>query len=408
MQGLGRRTFSALKIRNYRLFFIGQLISVSGTWMQRVAQAWLVLDLSGSGFAVGAVTAAQFISVLILGSFGGLIADRTDKRRLLFYTQSVEAVLALGLGILVLSGAIQVWMVFIFALSLGAVEAFDNPARQAFLIEMVGPEEVANAVGLNMTLTNTSRVLGPALGGWLIVAVGIGLCFLYNAASFIGAIVALALMKVDQLQKAPPEPRQRGQVIEGFRYVRSRRILWVPLLVVAVVSCFAWELEVVLPVMARFTFEVNAGGYGLMFAALGAGAVIGSLLFASTHGRPVTQIGRAAMLLSGAMLLTSLAPSYPLALASLVLVGGTGAGLFSLTFSHLQLAPRPGMRGRVLALRLVAFLGTRPLGAPLMGWVAEHGGPRQALAVGAAACLAVGWWANSALDARRSANDPTA
>ena len=239
--------FSALSVRNFRLFFVGQAVSVSGTWMQRTAQSWLVLDLTGSGVAVGGVIALQFLPILVLALFGGLTADRVDKRRLLYLTQTLAGVIAACLGLLVLTGLIQLWMVYLLAFLLGAVDSFDNPARQGFVMEMVGRDRLANAVGLYAVMINVARVAGPALGGFLIVTVGLGMCFLLNSVSYLALLLGLALMDASRLERPPAKSRQKGQLRELIPYVRGMRELLVPLVVTALVSIFAYEFEVSLP-----------------------------------------------------------------------------------------------------------------------------------------------------------------
>ncbi|HLT97384.1 MAG TPA: MFS transporter [Acidimicrobiia bacterium] len=390
-----RRTFSAFSVRNFRLYFVGQVVSVSGTWMQRVAQSWLVLELTGSGSAVGGVTAFQFLPILLLAPMGGLVADRMDKRRVLYLSQSLAGLTALILGTLVLTGKVELWMVYALALTLGLVDAFDNPARNALVMEIVGRSRLTNAVGLNSVLINGARILGPAVGGVLIVTVGIAACFLINAASYLGLIVALMLMREDQMERPVPERRKKGQLREAFRYVRSEPVLAVPLAMMAVVGLFTNEFEVTLPLMARFTFGGDADTFGLMFAAMGVGAVIGGLWTATRGERPGRALIRLCYGLAVAVAAAAFAPWLWLEVVTLVAVGITSTSFLTLGNSVLQLECTPAMRGRVVALRAVAILGARPLGAPLVGWIGEHLGPRVGLAVGAAAALLVGVWAQA-------------
>lgn len=382
--------FAALSVRNFRLYFIGQMVSVSGTWMQRVAQAWLVLELTGSGTAVGAVTALQFLPLLIVAPFGGLVADRVNKRRLLFLTQSLAGSMAAILGVLVAFGLVELWMVYLLAFALGLVGSFDNPARQAFVMEMVGRTRITNAVGLNSVLVNVARILGPAVAGVLIVTLGIGLCFLLNAVSYLALITALAIMRDEELDHPGPRPRERGQLRDSFAYVRSTPRLFVPLLMMAVISLFSYEFEVVLPLMARFSFGGDADTFGLMFAVMGVGAVVGGLYTASSNDRPAASLSRIVAIFGVAMLAVSLAPNLGVALMGLAVVGATGTSFLAMGNSVLQLTARPEMRGRVLALRAVAFLGARPLGAPVVGWISEHLGPRYGMGIGALAAILVG------------------
>ena len=385
-----RRMFSSLRVRNYRLYFAGQLVSLSGTWMQSVAQAWLVLDLTGSGTALGLVLALQFLPVLIFGPLGGVLADRFDKRRLLLVTQVAAALLATTLGLLVLFHLVRLWMVYALASALGFVNLVDNPTRQTFLGEMVGLDDLTNAVSLNSVLVNLARVIGPALAGGLIVTVGIAPCFLINAASYLAAIAALAAMRVEHLQRLPLQPRRRGQLRAGLRYVRSTPALLIPLLMMAVVGTLAYEFQVILPLLARFTFGGDAGTYGAMTALMGGGAVVGGLLTAAAGRRAPTALARMAVLFGTVQMGVAVAPTLEIALAALVLLGAASISFLALGNATLQLASAPEMRGRVMALWAVAFLGSTPLGGPAIGWIGEHIGPRYGLGLGGVATLLCG------------------
>lgn len=389
-----RRTFSALAIRNFRLYFTGQVVSVSGTWMQRIAQSWLVLELTDSGAAVGAVTAFQFLPILLVAPLGGLIADRMDKRHVLYLTQTMAGLIAATLGVLVILEIVQLWMVFGLALALGLVGSFDNPARNAFVMEMVGRSRLTNAVGLNSVLVNSARIIGPAAGGALIVTVGLGACFLINACSYLAFITALALMRGDDIDRSPPEPRRRGQLRDAWRYVRSQPVLSVPLTMMAVVGLLAYEFEVILPLFARFTFGGDADTFGVMFAFMGIGAIGGGLYTATRGERPGRSLIAIAYLLAAAIGVTSIVPTLWMAFAALIVVGACSTAFLTLGNSVLQLHSVPEMRGRVVALRAVAVLGARPIGAPVVGWIGEHLGPRYGLAVGALATLLVALWAH--------------
>jgi len=385
-------TFAALGVRNFRLYFTGQIVSVSGAWMQRVAQAWLVLDLTGSGTAVGGLTALQFLPLLLAAPFGGVVADRVDKRKLLFFTQSMAGLTAAILGFLVLTDLVELWMVYALAFTLGVVGAFDNPARQSFVMEMVGRERVVNAVSLNSVMINAARIIGPALGGVLIVTVGIAMCFFFNAFSYLALLTALALMRPQELERSERQRRQRGQLREGFGYARSEPLLRTLLLMSAVTGIFAYEFEVSLPLLAKFTFGGDADTFGLMFTAMGVGAVIGGLQTAATPDRLPVSAARIAAVFGIAIGAVAVAPSLALSLLALTVVGGAGTSFLALSNSLLQVHSRPEMRGRVMALRAVAFLGMRPFGAPLVGWIGEHVGPRYALATGSVAVLVIAVW----------------
>lgn len=387
-----RTTFAALGVRNFRLYFIGQIVSVSGAWMQRVAQAWLVLDLTGSGTAVGALTALQFLPLLLAAPFGGVIADSVDKRRLLFVTQSLAGMTAATLGLLVFTDQVELWMVYALAFTLGVVGSFDNPARQSFVMEMVGRERVVNAVALNSVMINVARIIGPALAGVLIVAVGIAMCFLFNAVSYLALLTALALMRPHELERSAPEQRRRGQLRDGIRYAAGEPLLRTVLVMSAVTGVFAYEFEVSLPLMARFTFNGDADTFGLMFTAMGVGAVVGGLDTAARTERHPISAARTLVAFSLAIGVVAVAPNLPIALVALTLVGATGTSFLALSNSLLQVNARPEMRGRIMALRAVAFLGMRPIGAPLIGWIGEHVGPRESVAVGAVAAMLIASW----------------
>lgn len=389
-----RETFRALRVRNYRLFFAGQIVSVSGTWMQQVAQAWLVLQLTESGVALGLVTAAQFLPMLLLGPWAGVVADRTDKRRLLLVTQAAAATAATVLGLLVLTGAVQLWMVFALALWLGVANAFDMPTRQAFVFEMVGPHHLSNAIGLNSIVMNAGRLVGPAIGGTLIATVGLATCFLLNAASYGATLTALALMRSRELHRAEPAPRRRGQLREGIRYVWSTPSLRTPLLLVAVVGTLTYEFPVSLPLLSSFTFGAGADGYGLLLSAMSIGAVVGGLAVATRLTPSHGLLGRAGIAFGVAVLAASVMPSLGLTALVMPVVGAVSIAFITQANSTLQLSAEPAMRARVIALYGVAFLGSTPVGGPIVGWVAEVAGPRAGLAVGGVAAVlasAVAW-----------------
>lgn len=382
-----RRTFSSLRIRNYRLYFIGQTISVSGVWMQRVAQSWLVLDLTGSGTAVGLVTALQFLPILVLAPLGGVVADRVDKRRLLYVTQSAAGVIAAVLGVLVVAGLVQLWMIFVLAGALGVAGSLDVPTRQAFVLEMVGREAISNAISLNSVLVNLARVLGPSAAGVIIVTAGTGPAFLINAVSHIALISALLMMRPEELASVPPKPRTSRQLREGLRYVRSTPAVLTPLLLMAVAGTFAYEYQIVLPLFARFVFDGNAATYATMTAVMGAGAVVGGLVSAWRRTQTIGALGPTAMVFGVVQILVAMAPTLDLALAGLALLGATSILFLALGNATLQLNATPQMRGRVMGLWAVAFLGSTPVGGPITGWIGEHIGARYALGLGGAATL---------------------
>ncbi len=381
-----RRTFSALSVPNFRRYFVGQSISLVGTWMQSVAQSWLVYSLTGSATDLGLVVAVQTLPVLVLGPYAGVIADRSDKRRLMVYLQALMGVQALVLGVLALAHAVTFWELCVLALALGLNNTFENPARQSFVLEMVGAGNVRNAVSLNSTMVNAARAVGPAIAGLLIAVAGAAACFLLNAASFVAVVYSLASMDIGALEPSPPATRAKGQMRDGLRYVRHEPRIGVPLLMMALVGTIAYEFQVTLPVVAGRTFHGGPETYGFLTAAMGAGAVLGGL-FTATRGRtglrPLT-IGAA--MFGAAILLAAVSPVLGAEYVALGLVGWGSVSFLATGNSTLQLVAEPSMRGRVMALWAVAFMGSTPVGGPLIGWVIAMAGARMGLGAGAAAC----------------------
>jgi len=384
------RTFSSLRVRNYRRYFTGQMISMCGTWMQTVGQAWLVLKITGSGTALGLVTALQFLPVLLLGPVGGLLADRLAKRRVILVTQSLSALLALVLGVLVTTGDVRLWHVYVLASCLGLVSTIDNPTRQTFVLEMVGPEDLANAVTLNAVMLNGARVIGPAIAGALIAGFGLAVCFYVNAASYIAVLVAVALMAAAELHSTPRTTRAKGQLRDGFRYVRATPVLRDSLIMMAIVGTLTYEFQVNLPLVARYTFHGTAATYSLLTAAMGLGAVVGGLFTASRrHGGAATLV-RSALVLGGVVLVAAIAPTLATEVVVLLFVGAASISFLSRGSTTLQLEAEPEMRGRVMGLWSVAFLGSTPIGGPIIGAVGQHAGPRWGLVVGGSAGVVAG------------------
>jgi MFS family permease len=392
-----RRIGSSLRYRNYRLFFFGQLVSVMGTWMQTVAQSFLVLELTHSGTDLGLVTAARFLPILVFGPAGGLFADRHNKVRILYVTQALSGVLAGIFAILTGTHVIQMWLVYLLALSLGFVGVFDNPARQSFISEMVPPDDLANAVTLNSVSINLARVFGAALGGVLTATLGLALCFTGNAISFVAVLASLAAMNVALLYPARPVRREPGQIRQGLRYVRERPELLIPLLMIALVGTLAWEFQVTLPLMASKVFGGGAGSYGVMASVMGVGAVVGGLISAARSRPRARSLCVAAIGWGIAITAAAVAPTLPLELAALVFVGYGSITFNSYAKTTLQLAADPAMRGRVMALWALAWLGSTPIGGPLVGWIAQEFGARWSLAVGGIPTLVCGLLALPAL-----------
>ena len=387
LRAAARQTFSSLRIRNFRLYFTAQLISVSGTWMQTVAQAWLVLHLTGSGVDLGIVVGLQFLPMLLFGPFGGLVADRMPKRRLLFATQTSRSLLALALGVLVVTHQVQLWQVYLLASLLGVVNLFDNPARQTFMMEMVGRDDLPNAVSLNTVVMNASRVVGPAIGGLVITVFGLGVCFFVNAASYVAVIIGLSMMHVAELHPTEPVARAKGQIRDGFRYVWGTPGLRNTLLAVALIGVFAYNFTVTLALLAKGTFHGGAGTYSLLTSCMAIGAVGGGLI-AAHRARPTPRLLQVlALVFGGLMAAVALAPTLVLAAVLIVLMGAASIGFIATANATLQLSAKPAMRGRVMALYAMAFLGTTPIGAPLVGAIAQWTDPRVALLTGAVATV---------------------
>lgn len=383
----GKGTFSSLQVRNFRLYFIGQAISLCGTWMQTIAQGWLVLKLTGSGTALGVVMAFQFVPILMLGPWGGVMADRFPKRKVLFFTQSISGILALALGVLVATDVVQVWMIYAVALMFGLTNAIDNPTRQTFIIEMVNQDHLPNAVSLNSMQVNLARVIGPAIAGLLIATVGLAWCYGINGISYIAVLIALFFMHPNELHHQAPMARTKGQLREGFRYIGSQPILHDTLLMMAIIGTLSYEFNVILPLVAQFTFNGDARTYAALTSAMGLGSVIASIITAHRSRRSPQMLVQAAFLFGVSMILVALAPTLWWALAAMVLVGALSINFLSLGNVMLQLESTPAMRGRVMALWSVAFLGSTPIGGPIIGWIGEHASPRWGLAVGGIAAI---------------------
>ena len=414
MRRLGLRPgqmVSSLRQRNYRLFFFGQLVSVAGTWMQSVAQSFLVLDLTHSGTQLGLTSAARFLPMFLFGPVGGVFADRMDRKRVLYVTQTLSGLLAGVFAVTVGTNSIRLWVVYLLALALGFVNVFDNPARQSFISEMVAAQDLPNAVTLNSVAMNMARVFGAALGGVIAAAIGLALCFTCNALSFGAVLVSLAAMRGSELFPAKRVSKQKKQVRQGLRYVRNTPELLIPLVMIAVIGTLAWEFQVSLPLMASKVFHGGAASYGVMASVMGGGAVVGGLISAARSRPRARALCLAAIGWGIAILAAAVAPSMPLELAALVFVGYGSITFNSLAKTTLQLAAKPEMRGRVMALWGLAWLGSTPIGGPIVGWVGQAIGARWALVIGGVAALACGVLALPALtriDRRAAAQTPPA
>jgi len=389
------RMVSSLRHRNYRLFFFGQLVSVIGTWMQTVAQSFLVLDLTHSGTQLGLTTAARFLPMLVFSPAGGLFADRHDKRRVLYVTQALAGLLAAAFAICLVAGSMRLWVIYVLALALGFVNVFDNPARQSFISEMVPAADLPNAVVLNSVSVNLARVFGAAAGGTVAAVLGFTLCFTLNAVSYGAVLLSLALMSGVALFPARRVAKEKGQVRAGLRYVRARPEILIPLIMIAIVGTLAWEFQVTLPLVAGsvfhgWIFHNGAAAYGLMTSVMGAGAVVGGLVSAGRSRPGVRALCLAATGWGIAILAASLAPNMLVELAAMAFVGYGSITFNALAKTTLQLAAKPEMRGRVMSLWALAWLGSTPIGGPIVGWIGQEAGARWALGVGGVATLLCG------------------
>jgi MFS family permease len=389
LRAAGRLTFASLAVPNYRHYIRGQAVSLVGTWMQMIAQSWLVLTLTRSSVDLGLIVAIQTLPVLLLGPYGGVIADRVDKRKLMIALQSMMGVQALVLGVLTVTGAIRFWQIAVLAALLGLNSAFENPARQSFILEIVGPEHLRNAVSLNSVLVNAARTVGPAAAGILIATVGVGVCFLANAVSFVAVVATLVTLDRTQLRPTEPAGRQAGQLREGLAYVRHTPGLAVPLVMMGLVGMLAYEFPVTLPVIDRESLHGGAAAYGLMTAAMGIGAVLGGLVTAARGRLGIRPLTIASTALGVTVVLASLAPDMPLELLALGVAGAASVSFMAIGNSTLQLGAAPQMRGRVMSLWFVAFQGSTPIGGPLVGWVIAAAGARVGLGLGGLTCLVV-------------------
>ncbi|MGW7099917.1 MFS transporter [Streptomyces sp. NPDC054838] len=380
--------FSSLKIRNYRLFATGQVVSNTGTWMQRIAQDWLVLSLTGSASAVGITIALQFLPMMVFGLYGGVLADRLPKRPLLLATQGAMGLTGVALAALTLAGHVQVWHVYLAAFLLGLITVVDNPARQTFVPEMVGKDQLANAVSLNSANFQSARLVGPAIAGVLITAVGSGWAFLLNGLSFAAPIAALLMMRTRELHPVERQPRGKGQLREGLRYVAGRPELIWPIVLVGFIGTFGFNFPIWLSAFVNKVFHGDAGTYGLFNTLIAAGSLAGALLAARRGHSRLRLLVAAAVLFSVLLVVTAFAPGLWLFAVLLVPIGMFGLTVNVTANSSVQMATDPEMRGRVMALFMMVFTGGTPLGAPLVGWITDTYGARIGMAAGGAVSLA--------------------
>jgi MFS family permease len=392
VRGAANETFRSLRIRNFRLFFGGQIVSQAGNWMTLITQTLLVLHLTHNGVAVGLMTAAQFLPVLLFGAWAGVIADRSDKRKLLIGIQAFAMVQSFALAALAFMDQPPLAAFYLLAIAGGFATAFDNPARRSFVVEMVPEEYVQNAVSLNSALMMGARMVGPALAGVVIEVAGFGWSFAIDGFSYIAVIAAYWLMRSSELRRAPVTPRGKGQVRAGLHYVRATPDLWIPLVMVAIVGTFAFNFQVVFPLFVTRTFGGTATDFTLLFTTLSFGSLIGALATARRYSVSVRQVIVASTAFGAAMLVFAGAPTLAIAFPLAVLVGATSMTFMTSATAIVQLRAEPQMRGRVLALQSMVFLGSTPIGGPILGAVCDEWGPRAGVVVGAVAAFAAAAW----------------
>ena len=386
---MSSKTFQSFTQFNYRLWFGGNIVASVGMWMQRVAQDWLVITVltDNSGFQVGIVTALQFLPILLFSPIAGVAADRFDRRHLLQAAQIVTGLLGLVLGVLILTGVARLWMVYILAFLGGTASAFDNPVRNAFVSELVPARMLPNAIALNSTAFNSARLIGPAVSGVVIDWVGIGWVFIINAILFMVPVLTLALMRKNELDAPELVPREKGQVREGLRYIRHRKDIILILVLMGTVSCLGLNFQLTSAMMATEVFGLPAGGYGLMSTAMAVGAVAGSLLVARRNNPRMRMIIIAAAMFGVALGALALSPNYYWFLVIAVPMGALSMTLIASANAAVQISTEPRFRGRVMAIYSMIFLGTTPVGAPIIGWIGEEFGARWSMGVGAVASI---------------------
>lgn len=403
-------TFRSLRHRNFRLFFIGQLISQTGTWMMMIVQTLLVLSLTKSGITLGLVTAFQFGPVLLLGAWAGAIADRADKRKLLMTVQALAMVQSTALGLAVLAGWASIPVIFSLAAVQGVLTAFDNPARRAFVVEMVPTEDISNAVSLNSAIMTGSRVVGPAIAGGLVLWVGYGWPFILNAVTYVAVLVGLLLMRPSELNRSAPMAKAEGQVREGLRYIRSEPMLFVPMVMMAIIGTFAFNFSVTVPLLVNGPLSGGTTTFTLLFSVMSLGSLVGALITARRTEMTSRQLVVAAGAFGLTMLLLAASPSLGFAFPAAILLGLASIVFMTSSTAIVQVLAGPEYRGRVLAIQGMVFLGSTPIGGPLVGWASDVGGPRAGVALGGIACLVAAAYGAKALHVPARLNgavDPT-
>jgi MFS family permease len=382
-------TFRSLSIHNYRLWASGAIVSNTGTWMQRVAQDWLVLTVltDNSGTAVGITTGLQFAPTLLLAPAAGALADRVDRRKILVATQTALGVLALALGVLVITGVAQLWHVYLLALLLGTVSAVDAPARQAFVSELVPTEDLPNAVGLNSASFHAGRLIGPGIAGLLIHWFGTGPVFVINAVSFAAVVTSLTRMRIGELRPAPKRSRGGHAIREGIAYVRHRKDILLTMVIVGMVGTFGLNFQVTTALMARLVFHKGAGEYGLLGSIMAIGSLAGALLAARREHPRLRLVIGATIAFGVFATIAALMPTYELFALALIPVGLSSLTLMTAANASVQLSTEPAMRGRVMALYMAVFMGGTPIGSPIIGWIGEHVGARWTIVLGGVVAL---------------------
>src|ERR1700759_480918 len=400
-----RRVFRSLRNFNYRVWADGALVSNIGTWMQRAAQDWLVFTqlTQHSGSAVGIVMALQFGPQLLMMPFSGLAADYFNQRKLLMATQATMGALSLVLGLLTVTGQVALWHVYVFAFLFGCSAALDAPVRQTFVAELVPVSDLSNAIGLNSTSFNAARMIGPAVAGLVIASVGTGWAFLFNGASFSAVLASLCLLRTSELRPNARAHPTKGSVLQGFHYVWSHPDLRATLIMLFLIGTFGLNFPIFISTMAVGVFHTDARGFGLLSSMMAIGTMSGALLAASRERPRFNSLMLGAAIFGLGCTLAALAPNYWLFAAALILIGVAALTVMNTSNALMQLSTEPAMRGRVMALRLRVALGGTPIGAPIVGWVADHLGPRWALGIGAAAGFAAAIVAIGALS--RSAGE---
>ena len=378
-----KQTFSSLGARNFRLYMIGQAISLCGTWMQVLAQGWLVLSITHSGFQLGLVSALQFFPILVLSPWSGMIADKFSKRKIIIFTQVMFAVLALSLGLMVVTGKIEIWMIYVFALMLGIVTSIDNPTRQSFISEMVGKDRITNAVTLSILVVNIARAIGPVIGGIVIVSVGIGMCFILNAISFLAVIFVLFLMRSIELHQNVIVKKNKMKILDGLHYARTSRPISNALIMMSIIGTLTYEFAVSMPLLAQSTYNGTAALYATFISAIGLGSILGGLLSA-IFVKKATQklLVFAAFMFGLTYILVGIVPSKLITTILLFIVGMFSVNFVSWGNSTLQSESSNEMRGQVMALWSMAFLGSTFIGAPIIGLIGQYAGARASIIVG--------------------------